>query len=102
LEPLVLSMIMGYDALEEFTPDVSESIRRPVELARSLGVAVERLRIRTPRPIQALIELVSERRPGLLVFGPDRTRLSPRSYRRALRAIGDRVACLVWVSPGPA
>ena len=64
LEPLAMSMILGYDALEEFTPEVSASVRRPVELADSLGVSVERLRIRSPRPIQALLELARERRPG--------------------------------------
>jgi hypothetical protein len=42
LEPLRLSVILGYDALEEFTPEVSDSGRRLAELARSLGVRVER------------------------------------------------------------
>lgn len=96
LEPLSLSMILGYDALEEFTPEVSASVRRPVELAASLGVAVERLRIRTPRPIAALLDLVAERRPGLLVFGPDRLRLRPRSYRRTVSALRERASCLLW------
>src|ERR1700675_4880523 len=49
--PFGSAVLLGYDALEEFTPEVSESIRRPVELAHSLGVTVERLRIRSPRPI---------------------------------------------------
>jgi nucleotide-binding universal stress UspA family protein len=101
LEPLGLSVILGYDALEEFTPEVSESVRRPAELARSLGVAVERLRIRSPRPIKALLQLAAERRPGLLVFGADRDRLAPRTYRRAVEALQESAECLVWVSPGP-
>lgn len=98
LEPLSLSVKLGYDALEEFTPEVSESVRRPVELAHSLGVSVERLRVRSPRPIEALLQLVAERRPGLLVFGPDRTRLKPKVYARALSAIRERASCLVWVA----
>src|SRR2546422_2334618 len=101
LEPLTLSVRLGYDALEEFTPEVSDSVRRPVELAHSLGVPVERLRIRSPRPIEALLQLVAERRPGLLVFGPDRARLKPRVYARAVSAIRERASCLVWV-PGDA
>lgn len=101
LEPLGLSVILGYDALEEFTPEVSESVRRPAELARSLGVAVERLRIRSPRPIKALLQLAAERRPGVLVFGADRDRLAPRTYRRAVEALRESAECLVWVSPGP-
>jgi len=102
LEPLGLSVMLGYDALEEFTPEVSESVRRPVELAYSLGVTVERLRIRSPRPIQALLQLASERRPGLLVFGADRQGLAPRTYRRAVRAIREGAGCLIWVVPEPA
>lgn len=102
LEPLGLSMILGYDALEEFTPEVSESVRRPAELARSLGVAVERLRVRSPRPIKALLQLAAERRPGVLVFGADRERLAPRLYGRAVEALREGVECLVWVPPGHA
>ena len=34
----------------ELTPEVSASLRRSAELARSLGVRVERLRVRSPRP----------------------------------------------------
>lgn len=99
LEPLPLSLRLGYDALEEFTPEVAASVRRPVELASSLGIRVERIRVRSPRPIQALLQLAAERGVGLLVFGPDRTRMSPRSYRRAVRVILDGARCLVWVTP---
>jgi Universal stress protein family len=99
LEPLGLSMILGYDALPEFTPEVSSSLQSSAELARSLGVRVERLRIRSPRPIDALVQLADERRPGVLVFGPERSALSPRRYRRAMRSLLARAACLVWVPP---
>ena len=61
LEPLSLSVRLGYDALEEFTPEVSASLRHSAGLAASLGVHVERLRIRSPRPITALLELAAER-----------------------------------------
>lgn len=100
LEPLGLSMILGYDALPELTPEVSESLRRPAELARSLGVAVERLRIRSPRPVTALLQLAAERRPGVLVFGADRRKLRPRTYRRTVEALRDGARCLVWVAQG--
>jgi nucleotide-binding universal stress UspA family protein len=85
--------------LEEFTPDVSESVRRSAELADSLGVPVERLRIRSPRPVRALLELARERRAGLLVFGPDRRALKRQVYDRAVRSIKDGAACLVWIAP---
>lgn len=102
LEPLPLSLRLGYDALEEFTPEVTASVKRQAELASSLGIRVERIRVRSPRPIRALLQLVTERGVGLLVFGPDRTRMSPRSYRRAVEALREGAECLVWVSPGPA
>ena len=76
--------------------DVEASLRRPAELARSLSVAVERLRIVSPRPLAALLEVVAEREPGLLVLGADRSRMRARRYRKTARTICDRVPCLVW------
>jgi Universal stress protein family len=99
LEPLGLSMIMGYDALEELTPDVSRSVRRPAQLAAEFGLRVERLRVRSPRPVSALLELVRERQPGLVVFGPDRRRLSQRLYRKAIMALRTGVGYLMWLPP---
>ena len=96
LEPLGLSMIMGYDALEELTPEVSRSVERPAQLAAEFGLRVERLRVRSPRPVSALLELVRERQPGLVVFGPDRRRLSRRLYRKASEALRAGVGYLVW------
>ena len=59
---------------------------------------VERLRVCSPHPIDALLELVAERNPGLLVFGPDWSRLKPRRYRRAAKKIRERATCLVWLA----
>jgi nucleotide-binding universal stress UspA family protein len=96
LGPLCLSL--GYGPLD--TEDaVQASIKAPAELAHQLGVEVERLRIRSPHPVSALLEFVAERQPGLLVFGPDRAQLKPRIFRKVAKKIGDRVACLVWL-PG--
>jgi len=97
LEPLPLSVRLGYDSLDEFTPELSRQIRAPAERAHSLGVRVERLRVRSPRPITALLQLASERASGLLVFGPERTSLSPRRYERAARAVRKGAPCLVWL-----
>lgn len=94
LVPLPMSLILGHDQID--SPEDADSFRAPAELAHSLGVAVERLRVRSPRPVEALLELVAEREPGLLVFGPDRTRLSRRRYRKAVRAVRERAPCLVW------
>jgi hypothetical protein len=98
LPPLAMSVKLGYDQLPD-TPEEAEAFRAPAALAHSLGVQVERLRVKSPRPIEALVEVVGERAPGLLVFGPDRRRIKRRVYRKAAKAIRERVACLVWL-PG--
>jgi nucleotide-binding universal stress UspA family protein len=76
--------------------DVDDSLRAPAELARSLAVAVERIKLVSPRPLKALLELVAERRPGLLVVGPDRRRMGRWRLRRAERRICGSAPCLVW------
>jgi hypothetical protein len=78
-------------------PEVESSLRRPCALAGSLGVAVERLRVRSPRPVTALLELVADRRPGLVVLGADPTLAPRRLYRRTVRALREQPACLVWL-----
>jgi hypothetical protein len=85
---------LGYGYIER--EDLQHELRKPAELAQSLAVAVERLRVCSPHPIAALLELVSERDPGVLVFGPDRSRISKRRYRRAADAVRERAPCLVW------
>ena len=55
-------MAMGYEYAG--TDEVEESLRAPAELAHSLAVDVERLRLCSPRPVDALLELVAERTRG--------------------------------------
>jgi nucleotide-binding universal stress UspA family protein len=90
-------LAMGYGDLEP-TEEEAAKLRAPAELAHALGVRVERLRVRSPHPTDALVELVVQHRPGLLVFGPDRTRLRARRYRKAARAVTERAGCLVWLA----
>ncbi|MGH3136401.1 MAG: universal stress protein [Gaiellaceae bacterium] len=80
------------------SPEHTEALQTPAVLAHSLGVRVERLRVRSPHPVDALLEVVAERSPGILVFGPDRSVLKPRLYRKAARKIRERAPCLVWLS----
>jgi nucleotide-binding universal stress UspA family protein len=91
-----MCVLMGYGALEPSEEEAAR-FRAPAELAHALGVEVERLRVRSPHPIDALLELVAERMPGLLVFGPDRSQLKPRAYRKVAKKIRDRASCLVWL-----
>jgi nucleotide-binding universal stress UspA family protein len=88
--------LLGYGYIER--DDLQKELRKPAELAQSLAVRVERLRVCSPHPIDALLEVVAERNPGLLVFGPDWSRLKPRRYRRAAKKIRERVGCLVWLA----
>lgn len=78
------------------TEDVDESLRAPAELAHSLAVTVERIKLVSPRPLTALLELVAERLPGLLVVGPDRRRMGRWRLRRVERRICGAAPCLVW------
>jgi hypothetical protein len=93
LGPISLAMKYEYIGTEE----VEDALRAPAALALSLAVEVERLRLCSPRPIDALLELVAERTPGLLVIGPDRDRIKRRAYAKLTKRIRERAACLVWL-----
>ena len=90
-----ISLSMGYEYIA--TDEVEDALRAPTALALSLAVEVERLRLCSPRPIEALLELVAERAPGLLVVGPDRDRIKRRTYAKLTKRIRQRAACLVWL-----
>ena len=92
-----MCVIMGYGDLDPPEEDAAR-FRAPAELAHTLGVEVERLRVRSPHPVDALLDMVSERAPGLLVFGPDRSQIKPRLFRKVAKKIRERATCLVWVS----
>ncbi len=94
LEPLLCTIMLGYEDLE--TPETTESLRRPVELAHDLGISVELLRVMSLRPVEALLQLVNERGPSLLVFGPRARTRRGRRARRALARIRETVTCAVW------
>jgi len=97
LPPLAMSVRLGYDQLDD-PPELAETLADAAALAASLGAAVERLRVKSPRPLVALLDLAHERRPGLLVFGADPARRRPRRYRRAARLLRERAPCLLWLS----
>jgi hypothetical protein len=76
-----------------------EAVRATAERAAALGIPTELLRVSSPRPVTALIELAHEHRVGLLVFGPDRSRISRRRWRAAARTVRRDAPCLVWIAP---
>jgi Universal stress protein family len=76
-----------------------DAVRATAARAAALGIATELLRVRSPRPLTALIELAHDREVGLLVFGPDLSRISRRRFRRAAKVVRRDAPCLVWVAP---
>ena len=95
--PLPLSAMLGYDDLP-YPPQLEESLNAPAMLARSLGVEVTRLRVKSFHPIPAMLEVMAEQAPGIFVFGPDRARIPRLRYWRAVRAIRSRAGPLLWTS----
>jgi nucleotide-binding universal stress UspA family protein len=76
-----------------------DAVRATAKRAAALGVKTELLRVRTTRPVQALLEVARERDAGLLVFGPHLGRTGHMRFRRAARRIRREAGCLVWVAP---
>ena len=95
--PLPLSAMLGYDDLP-YPPQMEESLAAAATLARSLGVDVTRLRVKSFHPIPAMLEVVAEQRPGIFVFGPNRARIRRLRYRRAVRAIRSGADTLLWTA----
>ena len=76
-----------------------DEVRATAARAARLGVKTELLRVRTKHPVNALLEVVSERDAGLLVFGPDLQRVKRWRFRRAAKRVRREAGCLVWVAP---
>ena len=91
--------LVGYGYVE--SEELQRKLYRPADLAQSLAVRVERLRVCSPHPLDALLEVVAERDPGVPVFGPDRAYIRKRRYQRAVRCLAERATCLVWTGAEP-
>jgi hypothetical protein len=75
-----------------------EAVRATAARASALGIGTELLRISSRRPLAALVELITERRAGLVVLGPD-VRRSPRWQRwLAARRVRRHTDCLIWIA----
>ena len=75
-----------------------EEVRATARRAAALGIRTELLRISSPRPLRAMLELVRDRNAGLLVFGPDRLRLGRWRFRSAARTVRRDAPCLLWIA----
>ena len=76
-----------------------DAVRETASRAAKLGIVTELLRISTTHPVRGLLDLVTERDAGLLVFGPDLKRTSKVRFRLASRMVRKHAACLVWIAP---
>ena len=79
-------------------PELDAVLRAPVEQALSFGLRVELLKVQSPRPLQAILDVVEERDACLLIFGPDRSKIRRRYYRTARHLICTRAPCFVWLA----
>ena len=100
LPPYATTMVLvGPERMTLPHEEDHEAVRATAERAARLGVKTEFLRVRTTRPVQALLEVARERDAGLIVFGPHLGRVGRLRFRRAARKIRREADCLVWVAP---
>ena len=88
-------------------PAQAAALRAVDELAADLGVDIEHLPVVSPRPAVALLEVVEERRPALVVLATDQTvlrrfrRPRRRWHRRFIRVLAEQTSCLLWIAQEP-
>ncbi|HLH64193.1 MAG TPA: hypothetical protein VKV27_00680 [Solirubrobacteraceae bacterium] len=100
LQPFPTTLVLAREVATLPHEEDLDEVRATARRAAQAGIPTELLRISSRRPLQALVELVCERRPGLVVLGPDPGR-TPRWWRAlAARRIRTRTDCLIWIAPG--
>ena len=99
LQPYPLTFILAPDQLTLPHEEDLEAVRATARRAADLGIHTELLRVSSRRPLAALIELIRERRPGLVVLGPDATRTPHWRLWLAGRRVRRQADCLVWIGP---
>jgi nucleotide-binding universal stress UspA family protein len=73
-----------------------EAVRATAQRAAAWGLKVEHLRVTSPHPAKALVQIANERRAGLLVLGPKRKGFL--RFWRAAREVVRNAHCLVWIA----
>jgi hypothetical protein len=91
--------LLGVEGLTLPHEEDLDAVRTTAERAGKLGVKTELLRVTTRHPVRALLELISERDAGLLVFGPDLSRTGRWRFRAVAWRVRRQADCLVWVAP---
>ena len=96
--PTTLALV-GPEGLNMPHEEDLDAVRATAARAAEMGVKTELLRVTTRRPVQALLEIVSERDAGLLVFGPDLKLTGRLRFRMLARKLRRQAGCLIWVAP---
>jgi hypothetical protein len=96
--PLTIQLVGLPAAIQPEDEDLA-AVRASAERAATRGVSVHHLRVVARNPTSALISVAKERRAGLLIFGPDPSRIGLRRFRAAARKVRKRAECLVLVLP---
>jgi hypothetical protein len=99
LRPYPMTMILAPEYLTLPHEEDLDAVRATAERAAARGIKTELLRVSSGHPLSALIELVRERKVGLLVLGPDLRRTSRWRLRLAARRVRRDAPCLVWIAP---
>lgn len=94
-----MTFILARDQLTLPHEEDLEAVRATARRAAERGIRTELLRISSRRPLAALIELIRERRPGLVVLGPDVSRTPRLVLWLAGRRVRQKTDCLVWIGP---
>ena len=98
LQPYPATLMLARENVNLPGEEDLDAVRATASRAVALGIRTELLRVSSPRPVRALLELAGERQIGLLVFGPDRARLPRYRFRWAARAVRRHAPCLVWIA----
>jgi len=89
-------------------PAREADLRAVAALAAEVGVEIRTRRVASLRPVEALLALVEDHRPALVVFGADPARLrrfrtpTRRQFRRYVDALVRAAPCLLWTAADPA
>ena len=91
--------LLGHEGMTLPHEEDLDAVRATAERAAKLGLKTDLLRVTSRRPVQALLEVVSERDAGLLVFGPDLKLTGRLRFRWVARRVRRDGPCLVWIAP---
>jgi nucleotide-binding universal stress UspA family protein len=98
LYPRTLALVAPSGATLPHEEDF-DAVRATARRTAAAGLRVEHLRVKSSKPVDALVDVAHQRDAGLLVFGPDLARVGAWRFRRAAGRVRRRARCLVWIAP---